>query len=102
MHAEPLYRVSKKNVPFAWEHDQEKVFSYMKKALTSSSILQVQDLNFLFYIQSDTSDKGFDAVLGQIRNGTEVVVAYAIKTISSSQLNWSTIKKEAFAIVWCM
>jgi len=53
-----------------------------------------------FYIQSDASDKGFGAVLGQIRNRTEVVVAYASKAISSSQLNWSTIEKEAFAIVW--
>jgi len=52
-----------------------------------------------FYIQSDASDKGFGAVLGQIRNRTEVVVAYASKAISSSQLNWSTIEKDAFAIV---
>ena len=85
MHAEPLY--GKKNVPFAWGHDQEKAFSYMKKALTSAPILQFPDLNLPFYVQSDASNKGFGAVLGQIRNGKEVVVAYAIKTISSSQLN---------------
>ena len=100
MHAEPLYRLSKKNVPFAWGDDQEKAFSYMKKALTSAPILQFPDFNLPFYVQSDTSDKGFGAVLGQICNGKEVAVAYASKTISSSQLNWSTIEKEAFAIVW--
>ena len=100
MHAGPLYRVSKKNVPFAWGHDQNEAFSYMKKALTSSPILQFQDFNMPFYVQSDASDKGFGAVLGETCNGTEVVVAYASKTISSSQLNWSAIEKEAFAIVW--
>ena len=100
MHAEPLFRLSKKNVPFIWGHDQEKAFSYMKKALTSAPILQFPDFNLPFYVQSDASDKGFGAVLGQIRNGNEVVVAYASKAISSSQINWSTIEKEAFAIVW--
>ena len=100
MHAEPLFRLSKKNVPFVWGRDQEKAFSYMKKALTSSPILQFPDFNLPFYVQSDASDKGFGAVLGQIRNGNEVVVAYASKAISSSQVNWSNIEKEAFAIVW--
>ena len=100
MHAEPLYRLSKKNVPFAWGDDQEKAFSYMKKALTSAPILQFPDFNLPFYVQSDTSDKGFGAVLGQICNGKEGAVAYASKTINFSQLNWSTIEKEAFAIVW--
>ena len=100
MHAEPLFRLSKKNVPFIWGHDQEKAFSYMKKALTSAPILQFPDFNLPFYVQSDASDKGFGAVLGQIRNRNEVVVAYASKAISSSQINWSTIEKEAFAIVW--
>ena len=72
----------------------------MKKALTSSPILQFPDFKLPFYVQSDASDKGFGAVLGQIRNGTEVVVAYASKAIGSSQINWSTIEKEAFAVVW--
>ena len=47
----------------------------------------ISDCNLPFYIQSDASDKGYGAVLGEIRNSTEVVVAYASKTISSSQLN---------------
>ena len=72
----------------------------MKKALTSSPVLHFPDFNLPFYIQSDASDKGFGAVLGQMRNGSEVVVAYASKAIGSSQVNWSTIEKEAFAIVW--
>ena len=99
-HAEPLYRLSKKNVPFVWGTEQEQAFSYMKKALTSSPVLQFPDFSLPFYIQSDASDKGFGAILGQMRNGSEVVVAYASKAIGSSQVNWSTIEKEAFAIVW--
>ena len=70
-------------------------------ALTSSSILQFPDFSLPFYVQSDAIDKGFYAVLGH-HEGTEVVVTYASKTIGSSQLNWSTIDKEAFAIVWSM
>ena len=102
MHAEPLFHLSKKNVPFIWGHYQEKAFSCMKKALTSAPILQFPDFNLPFYIQSDASDKGFGAVLGQIHNGNEVLVAYASKAVSSSQVNWSSIEKEAFTTVWSM
>ena len=100
MHAEPLYRLTKKNIPFVWSNEQEQAFNYMKKTLTSFPIIQFPDFSMPFYTQSDASDKGFGAILGQIRNGTEVVVAYASKAITSSQINWSTIEKEAFAIVW--
>ena len=100
LHAEPLYRLSKKNVPYTWGPEQEKAFSYMKNALTSSPVLQFPDFSLPFYIQSDASDKGFGAVLGQMRNGSEVVVAYASKAIAPNEANWSTIEKEAYAIVW--
>ena len=102
LHAEPLYRLSKKNVPYVWGPGQEKTFSYIKEALTSLPILQFPDFNLPFYIQSDTSDKGFGAVLGQMRNGSEVVVAYASKAIAPNKANWSTIDKEAFVIIWAV
>ena len=101
-HAEPLYRLSKKNIPFVWGNEQEKAFSSMKKALTSSPVLQFPDFSLPFFVQTDASDKGFGAVLGQMRNGSEVVVAYASKAIGATQINWSTIEKEAFAIVWAV
>ena len=37
-----------------------------------------------------------------MHNGSEVVVAHASKAIGSSQVNWCTIEKEAFATVWSM
>ena len=100
MHAEHLYRLSKKNIPFAWSNEQEQAFNYMKKTLISFPIIQFPDFSMPFYIRSDASDKGFGAILEQIHNGTEVVVAYASKAITSSQSNWSTIEKDTFAIVW--
>jgi len=57
MHAEPIFCLSKKNVPFIWGHDQEKAFSFMKKVLSSAPILQFPEFNLTFYIQSDASDK---------------------------------------------
>ena len=100
LHAEPLYRLGKKNVPYVWGPEQEKAFSYMKALLTSHPVWQFPDFSLPFYIQSDASDKGFSAVLGQMRNGSEVVVAYASKAIAPNKAKWSTIEKEAYAIVW--
>jgi len=72
----------------------------MKKVPTSSLILQFPDFNLPFYVQTDASGKEFGAVLIQIHNGTEVVVAYDSKEASSSQINWFTIEKEAFTVIW--
>ena len=72
----------------------------MKASLMSHPVLLFPDFSLPFYIQSDASDKGFGAVLGQMRNGSEVVVAYASKAIAPNEATWSTIEKEAYAIVW--
>ena len=95
LYAEPLYRLSKKNVPYVWRPEQEKAFSYMKASLTSHLVLQFPDLSLPFYIQSDASYKGFGAILGQMLKGSEVFTAYASKAIMPNEANRSTIEKEA-------
>ena len=74
MLAEPLYCLSRKNIPFVWSNEQEQAVNYMRKMLPSFPITQFPDFSMPFYIQSDASEKGFGAIVGQIHNGTELVV----------------------------
>ena len=56
-----------------------------------------------FTIDTDASGFGGGSVLGQVKiiqgEEREVVIAYASKHLSKSQVNWSTEEKECFAIL---
>lgn len=51
--------------------------------------------------QTDASDVGV-AVLLQYEDGVKKPVAYASKKLSKSQVNYSTIEKECYAIAWAV
>lgn len=50
----------------------------------------------------DASSKGLGAVLSQLINGLEFTVAFASRTLSSSEANYSTIEREALACLWAV
>lgn len=62
-------------------------------------ILKIPNLSETFVLQSDASDVGVGSVLLQYEDGVKKPVAYASKRLSKSQLNYSTIEKECYAIV---
>lgn len=53
-------------------------------------------------LQTDASDVGVGAVLLQYEDGVKKPVVYASKKLSKSQVNYSTIEKEYYAIVWAV
>jgi len=63
--SEPLRRLTRKNVKFAWEADQQRAFDELKKRLTSAETLGFYDKNAKTQVICDASPVGVGSVLLQ-------------------------------------
>ena len=68
--------------------------------LTQSDILQYPDFERPFILTTDASNFALGAVLSQGQVGSDKPVAYASRTLTKSEENYSAIEKELLAIVW--
>lgn len=98
--AEPLTRLTKDDVPFAWQEEQEVAFNDLRDRLQTAPILAHFDENADMEIHTDASNVGFGAILVQWQDGAERVLAYASRTLSTAEWKDSTTEKECLAVVW--
>ena len=52
-------------------------------------------------LNTDASDYGIGGVLFQIVEDVWRLIAFISKSLSATQINWSTVQKEAYAIFYC-
>lgn len=100
--AAPLNETLKKEVKFAWGERQETAFAALKNALTSAPILACPDFKVPFVIQTDASITGLGAVLTQVQEGEEKVIAYVSRTLNAAEKNYSVVELECLAVVWAI
>ncbi|GFS58529.1 hypothetical protein TNCV_111471 [Trichonephila clavipes] len=98
--AEPLQSLLKSVVEFHWGPEEVEAFNSLKKALTSDPVLGMYDERASTEIHTDASGYGIGAVLVQIQNNVEKVIAYASRTLTKAEKNYSTTERERLAIVW--
>ncbi|GFS70624.1 hypothetical protein TNCV_520341 [Trichonephila clavipes] len=98
--AEPLQSLLKSGVEFHWGPEEVEAFNGLKKALTSDPVLGMYDERAFTEIHTDASGYGIGAVLVQIQNNVEKVIAYASRTLTKAEKNYSTTERECLAIVW--
>ena len=67
--------------------------------MISAPILSYPDFSKEFILDTDASNDGVGAVLSQWHNGMEHVVAYASKSLTKAERNYSVTCRELFAIV---
>lgn len=100
----PLTDLTKKGCPtkLVWENCHELAFQSLKSSLTCSPILKLPNLNEVFVLQTDASDRGLGAVLFQYEQDRKLPVAYASRKLKDSECAYATIEKECLAIVWAI
>lgn len=100
--AKPLQELLRKDAKFSWSTAQNESFSSLKKLLTSGPVLGHFLPNAETKIHADASGYGLGAVLVQVQNGKERPIAYASRSMSPSEINYSTTEKECLAVIWAI
>lgn len=89
-----------KKLPIQWNDSAEKAFQDIKQALVSAPVLSSPDFSLKFTIQCDASLSGLGSVLTQCQNGVEKVIAFASRSLSRTERNWSTYQRELAAVLF--
>lgn len=100
--AEPLTNLTKNDVQFNWGPKECAAFDELKSRLKSPPILGHFDEYAETELHTDASNIGLGAVLVQWQDGVERVIAYASRTLSRAEANYSTTEKECLAVVWAV
>ena len=78
----------------------DRAFSELKNCLVDASALSYPRFDEEFILDTNASDFGMGAVFSEIQDGEEKVIAYASRTLSKSERNYSVTKRELLALVF--
>jgi len=98
--AVPLDARTGKNRKFEWTSGCEDGFRKLKEALVSSPILAMPNDRDPFILDTDACEVGIGAVLSQVQDGKERVIAYASRSLSKQERNYCVTRKELLAVVF--
>jgi RNase H-like domain found in reverse transcriptase/Reverse transcriptase (RNA-dependent DNA polymerase)/Integrase zinc binding domain/Integrase core domain len=99
--ADPLYRLTRQDVPWNWTPACSQSLSRIKQLVSSSEALAHYQQSIPVGISCDASSVGLGVVLYHTYpDGSERPIAYASKTLSSSERNYSQIEKEGLSIIF--
>ena len=97
----PLNALLCKNAKWNWGPECQKSFESAKAALSSSSLLAHYNPTLPIRLAGDASAYGIGAVIAHVMpDGSERPVAFASRTLTSAEKNYSQIEKEALALVY--
>ncbi|KAL1447396.1 hypothetical protein WDU94_003624 [Cyamophila willieti] len=97
----PLNDLLRKYQKFRWTPQREKAFQSVKREIASDTVLVHFDPSLPVSLATDASPVGLGAVLShKLPDGTEKPIAFASRTLSKSERNYSQIDKEATGIYW--
>ena len=85
---------------YEWGAEQMNAFCSLKERLISAPILGMPTDSGMFLLDSDASSVGLGAVISQMQNGKEVVIAYAPRSLSNAERNYDTTKRELLAVTF--
>merc|ERR1711893_344723 len=97
---EPMIRLTDKKVKFVWTPECQTAFETLKVKLTTAPILGFANMEDPFILDTDASDVAMGAVLSQVQNGQEKVIAYGSKALTREERNSCVTRRELLAVVY--
>jgi hypothetical protein len=98
-------RKAKSDPPFTWTPECQEAFDHLRQSLMSPPILAYPDYSQPFILYTDASNLGLGAVLSQVQDGKERVIAYASRGLRKAERNdahYSAFKLELLALKWAI
>ena len=97
----PLHNLLKANQPWKWSAECQQVFQKVKHCLTQAPVLVHYNPDLPLVLAADASAYGLGAVIShRWADGTEKPIAFASRTLNSSERNYPQVEKEALSLVF--
>ncbi|MCG7869746.1 MAG: hypothetical protein JAY74_25675 [Candidatus Thiodiazotropha taylori] len=91
--AEPLRRLTRKDVPWSWGENEQRSFNALKTSITSTDVMAYYNENAETSLLVDGSPFGLGAILTQKQpDGSFRPVAYASRTLNAVERRYSQIE----------
>jgi cleavage and polyadenylation specificity factor subunit 1 len=107
--AEPLIRLTRKDVPWRWTAKEEEALESLKKSVINATFLSIPRADIPFRIRMDSSEFAAGYYLYQQIDGRERIIAFGGKTYNGAQRNHGPGHKELYAVYlalkefrWCI
>ena len=97
--AAPLYRLTEARTDYTWDQQCTTAFEGLKSHLCSPPILAYPLDDGEFLLDTDASLVGLGAVLSQIQNEEERVIAYYSRSLTKPERNYCVTRLELLAVV---
>ena len=90
-----MTNLTKKSVRFHWNDDCQITFETLKQLLVTAPVLAYPLSEGEYILDTDASNFAMGAVLSQVQNGEERVIAYASQTLTPSQQNFAVVAQQS-------
>ena len=97
--AAPLTKLLRKNVKFSWSPECQTAFTELQHCLTTPPVLAFPDFTLPYHLYTDASGDAMGMILGQTQNNEERVIAYAGRTLTKPERNYTVTEQEALAVI---
>ncbi len=97
--AEPLFRLTRKDMSFTWSTSCQTSFQQLKDRLSQAPVLAFPDWTKPFILTCDASGFAVGYILSQENGGVEKPIAYGGRSLNVHERKYSPTEAEACAVI---
>ncbi|EIE88431.1 hypothetical protein RO3G_13142 [Rhizopus delemar RA 99-880] len=96
--AAPMYALLRKDTPFVWSKEADQAFAKLKDIIMTLPTLAYPDPHKPYDVHTDASTFGLGAII--VQDGRPV--AFASRTLTPAEKNYTTTEQEALCVVYAL